>query len=289
MKRLLLLLLAPLIAHGQSTINATNSFAYAGNTGWINFRPSATDGVVVGESFLSGYAYAANFGWVHLGDGTPTNGHTYGNSAATDCGVNHDGAGNLSGMGYGANVGWINFGWAGANDPNRPRLDLASGFFSGFAYGANVGWINLGTGTLSTNSISSPDSDGDSIADAWEMQKFGNLTTAGIGTDFDRDGQSDAAEYFADTDPNDAGDYLRVIAQTYDAGFTQVTLQIATTKPSRVYRIQSNTTLQNAGSWADVGAVNPFAPDPGGSTTKTVTFTAAPALFFRAVAQKPLP
>src|SRR6187402_3513299 len=108
-------------AGAQSTIDPALKHAWSANTGWINFRWSATDGVVIGERFLSGYAWAANTGWIHAGDGTPVNGHTYANNSATDYGVNHDGAGNLSGYAWSANTGWVNFGWAAANDPNRPH------------------------------------------------------------------------------------------------------------------------------------------------------------------------
>ena len=217
-------------ASAQSTINSTNKYAYGANTGWLNLRPSSVDGVVVGEAFLAGYIYAANFGWIHLGDGSPTNGHTYANTTAADIGVNHDGTGTLTGYAYSGNIGWINFGWAAANDPNRPHFDLLTGQFSGYAYSANTCWINL-AGNLTTDTIARPDTDSDGMADAWEIKKFGNLTTAGIGTDKDKDGQSDAAEYAADTDPNNATDYLRIISQSYDAGVTQVTLQFATTQP----------------------------------------------------------
>lgn len=280
----------PSFVIAQSTINTGDKFAYGANTGWINARPSTADGVVVGEAFLSGHIYAANFGWINCGDGTPVNGHTYSNTTAADCGVNHDGAGNLSGFAYGANIGWINFGWAGANDPNRPRCDIFSGTFTGFAYSANTGWINLGTGVLFTDTIAAGDADADGIADAWEFQKFGNLSAAGIGTDKDGDGQSDAAEYVADTNPNGAGDFLRVISQTYNAGMTQVTLQFATTRPTRQYRIQSSTTLLSTGpgAWTDVGGSNPFPADTGTLTTKVITFPSAPARFFRAVAERPL-
>lgn len=99
MCKLITLLTLALIAggHAQSTIDAVGKFAYAANMGWLNFRPSATDGVVVGEAFLSGKIYAANYGWISLGNGTPANGHTYENTTATDFGVNHDGTGTLTG------------------------------------------------------------------------------------------------------------------------------------------------------------------------------------------------
>lgn len=281
------LLCPPAIASAQSTINTTQKHAHGANTGWLNFRPSATDGVVVGEAFLSGYIYAANFGWIQVGDGTPANGHTYSNTSAADSGVNHDGTGTLGGYAYSGNIGWVNFGWATANDPNRPHFDLLTGQFSGYAYCGNTGWINL-AGNLTTDTLASPDIDSDGMADAWEMQKFGNLTLAGIGTDKDQDGQSDAAEYAADTNPNAVAEYLRIISQTYDSGVTQVTLQFATTRPTRTYQIQIGTTLLNggAGGWANSGAE--FLAGPGSTTTKTISFTGGPRRFFRVLAQKPL-
>lgn len=281
------LLCPPAITYAQSTINTTQKHAYGANTGWLNFRPSATDGVVVGEAFLSGYIYAANFGWIQVGDGTPANGHTYSNTSAADSGVNHDGTGTLGGYAYSGNIGWVNFGWATANDPNRPHFDLLTGQFSGYAYSGNTGWINL-AGNLTTDTLASPDIDSDGMADAWEMQKFGNLTLAGIGTDKDQDGQSDAAEYAADTNPNAVAEYLRIISQTYNSGVTQVTLQFATTRPTRTYQIQTSTTLLNggAGGWANSGAE--FLADPGSTTTKMISFTGGPRRFFRVLAQKPL-
>lgn len=273
----------------QSTIDATNKYAYGANTGWINFLPSPTQGVVVGEAYLSGFAYGANFGWMNFGDGSPGNGHTYGNASDTDFGVNHNGAGQLSGRAYGANIGWINFGWAGANDPNRPQVDLLTGAFSGYAYSANTGWINLGTGNLSTDSLACPDTDSDGMGDAWERQRFGNLSLAGIGTDKDGDGQSDAAEYLADTNPNSAAEKLKIVSQAYSVNSLNVTLEFTTTRPTRVYRIETSTTLLGTGpgAWSATGSL--FTADPGSTTMKTVSFAASPLRFFRVVAEKPLP
>jgi hypothetical protein len=278
-------------AHAQSTIDSTNKYAWSANTGWINFRPSAVDGVVTGEKFLSGYAWAANTGWIHMGDGTPVNGHSYANTSATDYGVNHDGAGNLTGYAYSANTGWVNFGWAGSNDPNRPHFDILSGNFSGYAWSANTGWINLGSSFLNTDQILCPDTDRDGMGDAWEMERFGSLTTSGIGTDKDSDGQSDAAEFAADTNPNDPRESLRFTAQSFSADFTRGTLEFATTRPTRLYRIQTSSTLlpSGHGSWADVSGLGVFAADPGSTTTKRITLPPDTARqFFRVVPVKPL-
>ena len=67
-----------------------------------------------------------------------------------------------------------------------------------------------------------------------------------------------------------------------------MTLQFATTRPTRTYHIQTSTTLLNggAGGWVASGAE--FLADPGTITTKTLSFTGGPRRFFRVVAQKPL-
>ena len=46
------------------------------------------------------------------------------------------------------------------------------------------------------------DSDGDGLADEWELDHFGNLTTAGPTTDRDGDGLSDGEEFDQGSDPN---------------------------------------------------------------------------------------
>ncbi|MGA0846384.1 MAG: hypothetical protein ACO3RV_07575 [Luteolibacter sp.] len=48
------------------------------------------------------------------------------------------------------------------------------------------------------------DSDADEIDDAWEITRFGNLGTAGAGTDADSDQWSDRDEFIAGTDPLDS-------------------------------------------------------------------------------------
>lgn len=63
------------------------------------------------------------------------------------------------------------------------------------------------------------DSDGDGIADEWELNSFGNLTTATASSDYDHDGQSDYAEYISGTDPKNAASYLLVQSQPNATGF----------------------------------------------------------------------
>ena len=244
-------------------------------------------GVVFGEGYLSGLAYAANTGWINLGDGSPSNGHTYQNTS-NDHGVNHDGSGELSGYAWGANVGWINFGWAGPSDSDRPRVNLVTGEFSGHVWSANIGWINLGTGRLVAQSMHCPDVDGDGISDHWEQAHFGDLTTVNAGSDHDGDGMSDVAEYGANTNPDDSASYLRIVSHSYDAGYTQATLEF-TSNESRLYRIEYSSDLGVMDAWTD-SPLGTFHPDTGSTTTKTVTFSAAAETkyFFRAVAIRPL-
>lgn len=277
------LLSAPEVLRADSAIHPTNSYAWAGNAGWVNFRADGINGVVIGEYVCSGYAYAGNFGWIHFGDGAPANGINYQNNSASDFGVNHDGVGNLSGYAYGANIGWVNFGWASTNDANRPRFDLATGQFSGFAYSANVGWLNLGSGYLVTNSVRTTDADGDGIADEWEMQHFGNLTTTTPSSDADGDGSSDLQEYLAATDPLNLASSFRVQSQAFTASLTQATIQFST-NATRRYRIMISPDLL---MWSD-SELGEFAPDSGLSTTRVITFPSGPQKFFRVIASKPL-
>ncbi len=67
---------------------------------------------------------------------------------------------------------------------------------SGYAVGSPA------AATVTVADDDSPDSDGDGLADAWEMQNFGTLGRDGTG-DFDGDGATDAQEYAAGTDPLD--------------------------------------------------------------------------------------
>jgi hypothetical protein len=280
------LLALPLAGFAESTIYSHIAYAYAANAGWINFYGDGTHGVRVGEAYLSGYAYGANFGWINFGDGSPDNGFSYSNTSATDFGVNHDGAGNLSGYAYGANIGWINFEWTSdLADPNRPYLDVQTGMFNGYAYAANIGWIFLHPTYLMAESIAHSDTDKDGIDDGWEAKWFGNLTEAGVGTDHDRDGQSDAAEYGSDTDPFDAADYLKIVSHSYANGMTTTTL-VFTTQPSRRYLIQASSDLV---SWFECSGLSYFPPDAGTTTTKSFDLPGAARRFFRVVATPPLP
>jgi hypothetical protein len=56
----------------------------------------------------------------------------------------------------------------------------------------------------------SPDSDEDDLLDVWELMFFPVLSTTDGSIDSDGDGQSDAAEFLAKTNPIDPLDVLRI-------------------------------------------------------------------------------
>ncbi len=266
----------------QTTISATDRYAYAANAGWIDFRPSAADGVRVTETYLTGKAYAANFGWIDFGDGSPDNGHAYTNTSATDFGVNLSSAGQLIGSAWSANTGWITFEPA----QGRPRLSFLTGKLSGLAWSPNMGWIALDTPSsdLATTTLVCPDTDGDGLADAWEMLHFGRLTTATVTSNTDGDRFTDASEFAAGTDPRDPASWLRIVSQEYDSGLKSGKLEF-TSETNRLYRIEH--AADPAGAWT-LSTSGTFAPDNDKTTTAKLSFPAGARRFFRVVAVKPL-
>jgi hypothetical protein len=286
MKTLLALALATVAAvqsaRALTTINVTNSFSYGANIGWINWRGDIASGAIIGEYVCSDYIYSANVGWIHLGNGVPTNGIQYENLSAFDYGVNHDGFGSLRGYAYGANIGWINFESIG-----DPKVDLTTGNLSGSVWSANCGWISLSNAFafVQTDVIASGvDTDGDGMADAWELIYFGSIA-ANPGDDADGDGASNLQEYLAGTNPTDATDALVITsyATAPDGTLTTMTWQSVL---NRRYYIQKTLELGTAVSWTDSGL---GLIDPGGSsTTRTFGDTNAPARYFRIRAVRPL-
>lgn len=289
-------LVLPLCARAQtgSTIDPAAPYAWGANIGWTNWRPSTADGVRIGEFVVGGFVYGANVGWISLGSGSPANGIRYANNSGADFGVNYfpstlPGVALLRGLAYGANIGWISFEATG-----DARINLQTGALSGYAWSANCGWINLGTGTaqaVKTLSIApGVDTDGDGIADAFELQNFGNLTTANATTDRDGDGVSDKDEYLEGTDPLNAADRLQILTvnKATAAGQDTATLQFTTT-PARFYRVETITTLvAGVSTWVD-SPLGTFLPDVGATTTRNVvTGPAEPRRFYRVQAIRPL-
>ena len=83
------------------------------------------------------------------------------------------------------------------------------------------------------------DSDGDGLADAWEIQYFGSLS-AGPNGDPDGDGVNNLHEYRAGTNPNDAASRFEVVEIAKVA--TGVSIRWSS-QPNRTYRVRRSSTL----------------------------------------------
>jgi YD repeat-containing protein len=110
------------------------------------------------------------------------------------------------------------------------------------------------------------DSDGDGMADSFELAYFGNLTRDGL-NDFDSDGLDDLAEYFAGTVPTNSASVLRM-----NRFITNTVVQTTVSWLSvtgKTYRVQFKPGLSEIG-WNDVpGDVTAV----GTNTIKTDTTT----------------
>lgn len=268
------------LCRADSTINATNRYAYGANIGWIDWRADGPNGAVIGDYVCSGSIYSANVGWIHLGSGSPVNGIRYQNNSGTDYGVNHDGFGNLSGFAYGANIGWIQFEAQGA-----PIVDLKTGRLGGAVYSANCGWISLSNAAavVQTDHISPGLLDGNGLPVAWEIENFNNK---GIdpNADPDNDGQSNAEEYLAGTDPLDADSNLRILSLQLHGDGTKAVVRW-TSVLNRCYYLQSSEDL-SLPAWLDSG-LGLTTPD-GAATQRSVNNPLLPQRFFRVQAVRPL-
>jgi hypothetical protein len=233
-------------ARAATTITTTNHYAYGANSGWINARADTGNGAVIGEYVCFGYLYSGNVGWICLGNGAPTNEIQYQNISAEDYGVNNDGNGNLRGYAYGANIGWIAFENTGA-----PKVDLLTGNLSGYAWSANCGWISLSNEAafVQTDAIQQGILASNGLPVAWLLQNFG--TTNVVATaDADADGQSNAEEYIAGTNPNANASVLKITSFTRGIPTPSYTLITWNSVPNRFYVIQERASLMT-GAWND--------------------------------------
>ena len=259
-----------------TTMDTNLRYAYGANTGWMD-AGDPVNGLIIRQSYCSGYIYSANTGWINCGDGNPTDLVQYANTGATDFGINHDGFGNLSGMAYGSNTGWIVF----EQSYGLPKVDLETGELSGYAWSANTGWIDLEY--LATITIfPGPDTDFDNIPDWWELSIAGDLLTLGT-SDHDGDGCLDQDEFEGNTDPFDNTSYTRIISIANDGINDWVTWTIS---PNRVYILESSTSLDLGSQWSAVSP--PFIPGDGSQISEVVNGPLDPKRFYRVKVYLPL-
>ena len=282
---------AALAASAATTINAVNRFAYGANIGWMDWRGDVANGAVIGAFVCSGYIYAADTGWISLGGGTPANGVRYLNNSGTDFGVNHDGTGDLRGYAYGANIGWLTFTNRDANGAtyDGPKVDLLTGRLSGFVWSANCGWISLSNqfAFVQTDRMDcGPDTDGDGLPDAWELQFAANLGVLNGSGDNDGDGRTNLEEFLADTNPIDPNSVLRITSTTKPTAASPTTLTWSSS-PTRQYRAHGAADLTPPIAWTEVG-LGLIPPGAGSTTTRNVAPSADPYRFFLIQAVKPL-
>ena len=105
--------------------------------------------------------------------------------------------------------------------------------------------------------LAQADSDGDGMADAWEVRRFGGAANADGGSDHDGDGAGDAAEFAAGTDPTNAASRL-AIAACSSAGGSDLVLRWPSSG-GRFYRIAGSASLA-ANLWTNVGDGLPPTP-----------------------------
>ncbi len=91
---------------------------------------------------------------------------------------------------------------------------------------------------------SSQDTDGDNLADVWELLHFGDLATSDGGEyDFDGDGYSDFFEQLCDTQPTNNTDYLRWKFVSLGSGGAELTIH---TGSNATYTVDAAADLSDA-------------------------------------------
>jgi hypothetical protein len=187
----------------NGNMDPDDNTAWSENAGWINFEP-ANGGVTVHyngrDGHLSGYAWAENVGWIKLGH---SSGGPYGNTSATDWGVNLEPNGRLTGHAWGENIGWVRF------NPlySQVTVDTATGRFSADAWGENIGWMRF-EGVSPFYSVRTRAFDARPLGTPnWWLTMHGVAET----TDTDGDGLLEWQEYIAGTIPTNAASLLAIV------------------------------------------------------------------------------
>ncbi len=270
------LLAGTLAARADNTgTDPAHKYAWGENVGWGNAQSADNDVTVHyyegAGGWLSGHAWGENIGWIVMGS---AGGGPYANTTSNNWGVNLAADGDLSGYAWGENVGWINF----EQTHGQPAIIRANGEFSGHAWGENIGWLKF-KGT-------SPDYGVRTLAFDTQAQGTPNwwLDHHGVTEEHDAgDGVPASEKYVTDTDPNVAGDYLRITSVTNADEETDIAFTPASTR--RYYTLRRREDL-TAGGWSNVvGQVS--VPGAGGGQTMQDTNAAARAFYSVKVTVEP--
>ena len=202
---------SPVCGAGFNVISigaSTQRFAWTENAGWIT-APTNGHGLEVvvvdgGSAFLQGYLWADNVGWISFGN---TNGSAGQNNTSEDFGVILDASWNLGGFAWSEHAGWINF----DVDPGC-RIHPQRGELIGYAWSESLGWIRWGENSTTTGLPYGIVLDVPLLAEGvptWWAQVNGFTNETGdldftAADDADGDGITNADEFYAGTDPDDA-------------------------------------------------------------------------------------
>jgi hypothetical protein len=118
----------------------------------------------------------------------------------------------------------------------------------------------------------------------WLLTYF-DTTNIAAGADPTGKGMTIAQDYAAGTDPANVSSALRITAESFASGGTNVRLTWESV-PTRYYYIQKNSDLSRA-NWTDSG-LGLIAPSVGSSTAASLTDTSIASRFYRLQAIKPL-
>ncbi len=125
-----------------------------------------------------------------------------------------------------------------------------------------------------------PDSDGDGILDAWEMEHWNSVTNADETTSSDTDPHTDLQEFIADTDPTNAASYFRIKS----IGYTNGVRVCFDSSSGRLYRMRFIDDLQGS-VWSNVpGQEQRFGLGPNDTMTDT---NAVPQRYYRLEVERP--
>ena len=236
--------------------------AWGENVGWANAGPTNYEVTIHFDGdagWLSGLAWGENIGWIVMGS---AGGGPYGNTTSNNWGVNMAANGDLSGYAWGENVGWINFSHAQCDVGINP----ANGQFSGHAWGENVGWLRF-KGTSPDYGVRTLAFDAQAQATPnWWLDHHGVTETYDAG-----DGVPAWQKYAMDTDPNVAGDYLRVTAISNAPAAKVVAFTPASTR--RYYTLTRREDL-TAGGWSNVVGQVGIAGVGGGQSMQDINTSA---------------